>query len=253
MTLDWMKRLKDHFSVFQISLPGTHNSASFKVFDEDLHSIALPWVKCQELSITEQLAAGIRVFDLRGRCIPNDRTRLYHEGYLLTLTMEQVLQQFIIFLIKNPSEFLLVRIKPDKASEEFSRDMDRIHTGYRSFLWHPVHVNVSPTVGEARGKIIILDNFSSFQHAYTSKYGISYDNHTAWNIQDRWNIGSPPYLKSKVEKIFENFKIASKTKHFAINFLSGSGAIVVTPRYVAVGSTLKNLRSSFYLSILRTL
>ena len=69
---DWMGRLPDHAYVAQLSIPGTHDTATGEGFlssspEGDTFS------KAQDLTLSEQLEDGIRAFDFR----PS-----YKDGYL---------------------------------------------------------------------------------------------------------------------------------------------------------------------------
>src|SRR5687767_170537 len=60
----WMGALYDNVLVSQISIPGTHDSgARFEPFPGT--------AKCQNLTISQQLDAGIRFLDIRNRHIDN--------------------------------------------------------------------------------------------------------------------------------------------------------------------------------------
>ena len=54
----WMSRLADDISLSDLNIPGTHNSAArYEPFPKT--------AKCQRLSLTAQLQAGVRFFDIR--------------------------------------------------------------------------------------------------------------------------------------------------------------------------------------------
>ena len=55
---EWMKELPDNTPLREMSIPGTHDSGA-------LHSIGDVAGKCQDLSIADQLAIGVRFFDIR--------------------------------------------------------------------------------------------------------------------------------------------------------------------------------------------
>ena len=64
----WQGSLPDHLLVTQVSLPGTHNSLA-------LHGTDL--ARCQSKSLEQQLALGIRFFDLRVK-LKHHRLLMYH-------------------------------------------------------------------------------------------------------------------------------------------------------------------------------
>ena len=93
--------LSDDLLLSQVSLPGTHNSVA-------LHGIDL--ARCQAKSMEQQLAMGIRFFDLRIK-LKHHRLLMYHGIVFQRLDFTTVVMVMIEFLIRHPSEFLVVRIK----------------------------------------------------------------------------------------------------------------------------------------------
>jgi len=55
----WMSKLKDDTPLSILSIPGTHNSVTYRS--------ALPSVRCQAVNVTEQLENGVRFLDIRGQ------------------------------------------------------------------------------------------------------------------------------------------------------------------------------------------
>ncbi|KAJ6598826.1 hypothetical protein DFH09DRAFT_1356022 [Mycena vulgaris] len=83
----------------------------------DSHSV-FPFTQTQTMSITEQLAAGIRFFDLR--CVLVDDTlQMYHGAVSLGTTLQFILQQISNFLLVGLSagEALVVHIKQEGDSQ----------------------------------------------------------------------------------------------------------------------------------------
>ena len=55
---DWMGALPSHLRLDALTIPGTHDSGATR---------GGTWVTCQEMTIAEQLAAGVRHLDIRVR------------------------------------------------------------------------------------------------------------------------------------------------------------------------------------------
>ena len=81
---NWMANIPDSRYLHEINMPGTHDSGTKKVdaagtglsILDAVTNIAENYAKCQSLNITEQLNAGVRVFDVR---VDDDKTiRLCH-------------------------------------------------------------------------------------------------------------------------------------------------------------------------------
>lgn len=80
---DWMSALSDSLSLASLSIPGTHEScARF----EPLAGSA----RCQTLSLSEQLEAGVRYLDIRCRRVDNSFS-IYHGMVSQNMTFEDVL------------------------------------------------------------------------------------------------------------------------------------------------------------------
>ncbi len=85
----------------QVSLPGTHNSLAMHGGD-----IA----KCQSKTLAVQLEIGVRFFDVRLK-VKNGILHVFHGICDQRITFQQVALIMDGFLERNPSEFLVVRVK----------------------------------------------------------------------------------------------------------------------------------------------
>jgi 1-phosphatidylinositol phosphodiesterase len=151
----WMQRLDDDRAVTSLSIPGTHDSGA-------THSIFDVAGKCQDISISEQLAIGVRFFDLRLKMTDN-KFVIVHSFVDQRLTFESVLKDMAGFISSNSSEFLIISIKQEADSVNSTLDFEELLLEY--FKEYEELINLSTalpeTVGEARGKIHILSRFSS--------------------------------------------------------------------------------------------
>lgn len=123
----------------RICIPGSHDSGSYFVDFTDMNVFIRPitklgfvqnifeaWIKTQNKTILEQLNMGIRSFDLRVTYssplkkyipIPSTDTNYYITHTFVCETLDSVLDQFETFLINNPSEIVVIQIKPDFINE----------------------------------------------------------------------------------------------------------------------------------------
>ena len=115
---NWITPLDDDIYVAQLSIPGTHDSATEHCTDPLLG--ASNSGKCQQLSILEQLKMGIRFFDIRPT---GSNLNIYHGLYpcykedtngeqsetILTLT--DIYNDFNTFLKENPGEFIITILR----------------------------------------------------------------------------------------------------------------------------------------------
>ncbi len=217
---DWMSKLKDDTLVSQLSLPGTHDTMSFYGGDA---------VQTQSMSLDDQLKSGVRVLDIRCRHIEN--IFAIHHGLVFQKTyFGDVLNTVTAFLKLHPGETVLMRVKEEYTPENNTRTFAETFGEYywktwQNSFWVPTSDN--PRLGDVRGKIVVLQDFSS-----SHKYGINYDSFsmqddynltTNWNLYDKWDA-----VKAK---LIEANAGSSAIKY--MNYLSGSGGSF--PYFVASG------------------
>ncbi len=210
----WMARLNDNAQITQLSIPGTHDSGA-------THSIFDVAGKCQDISIKEQLAIGVRFLDLRLQ-MKNNEFDIVHSFVKQTLTFKDVLNDITNFIKQNPSEFLIISIK--KEAESFSSTL-----GFEELLLQDFNPygdlicldgSLPKTLGEARGKIYVLSR-------YDATVGIPA--YSGWKDDDSCTIGniyvqdnySVPNFSDKKQSITTAFDFASNNTDFLIlNFTS---------------------------------
>ncbi|MBR4240627.1 MAG: hypothetical protein IKR97_00230, partial [Eubacterium sp.] len=61
---DWMSVIRDETKLTEITMPGTHDSCARKFHNEDAFGVLSGISKCQNLTIREQLDAGVRFLDV---------------------------------------------------------------------------------------------------------------------------------------------------------------------------------------------
>lgn len=215
---DWMALLDDGTRVDRLTLPGTHDSMSF--YGGDI-------VATQTLPLATQLAAGVRAFDIRLRAT-TDRLTVHHGPVYQNASFDDVLEAMSAFLRAHPRETLLMRVKEEYSAEPGSPGFDTLFAAYAqryaAYLAAPDDAN--PALGELRGKIVILQNFSS-----AKRYGLDYQR---FNIQDQYILRSNWDLYPKWEAIKAQLdRAAAAGGGGYINYLSG--AVGALPYFVASG------------------
>jgi len=198
-------------SLDNLALLGSHNSCA---------RLGGPLVQTQTLSIKKQLAKGVRVLDLRLNH-SRDELLLFHGPVDQRKNFRQVLQVVCRFLVENPNEFVLVRIKKEGVpllphrfpfDEQVLGDLT-VECGARFFECTTV-----PTVSQAQGRIIVLQNFEGVS------VGIPW---TDCCVQDDfWVLSctvSP--LRAKLNAAIAHAKKAAEStdKTLFVNFLSATG------------------------------
>uniref|UniRef100_UPI00358DECE8 1-phosphatidylinositol phosphodiesterase-like n=1 Tax=Myxine glutinosa TaxID=7769 RepID=UPI00358DECE8 len=211
---DWMASISDEKSIAEISLPGTHNTMSF---------YGGPAVQCQSWSLKQQLEAGVRFLDIRARHYTNDLP-IHHEYYYQHATFRNVLQETMDFLKRHPREVMIMRLREEYTSKRNTETMHDTVTRYlqlfaqRDRVWQGHRV---PTVGEARGKLIILQNFNG------KRLGIPYRAKDIMSISDDYHIPTVFNIPTKWDGVQKHLKAAidgDKQKIY-LTYTSGSGGL----------------------------
>jgi 1-phosphatidylinositol phosphodiesterase len=240
---DWMSILPDDIRLSQLSIPGTHQSLSR--YSDGI--TPLDAVKNQSMALRFQLESGIRVLDVR--CAVDKKTRnsfdIYHGDYYQKENFGGVLDMVVKFLKDHPSETVLMRVKDEHGDDPEDFRAIFLNTywkndKYRDFI--PMKMPQNPTLGEMRGKIVILQDFARWQcmtPTSTAEFGICY---STFDIQDsfrqqgyaKW-VSVKTYL-DRANKGFPDKGTNWGTKY--INYLSAVGAgsdWIPRPWFVASG------------------
>lgn len=215
----WMANLDDDLRLSDLSLPGTHNSMSFYGGDS---------VATQSLPLRTQLEAGIRVFDLRVRVVGAHMAM--HHGWIFQHAMlGDVFKEMRAFLQRNPGEVLLARVRQEHAPQAGAEPFEQVFRQYRDEYAIEAGHSIDPRLGEVRGKIIILQDFSS-----RWLYGIPYK---YFSVQDNYDLGTIWGLYQKwldVKAHLDRANASSRRAYGFIHYLSGSGGGIF-PYFVASG------------------
>lgn len=151
-----ISRLKDDVYLSTVNLAGTHDSATAFVGMEKM-------CRCQNLTVAEQLRAGVRLFDIRLYSKGGD-FYLCHaiadcfedEAKTKKLTFDTLLDMFGSFLRENPRETLVLSIKLDRGIQNkafFTAFYEKYIEGNEEkwFL-----ENRNPRLSECRGKMVLM-------------------------------------------------------------------------------------------------
>ncbi|GAA4020559.1 phosphatidylinositol-specific phospholipase C [Allokutzneria multivorans] len=208
---DWMSALPDKIALNNLTIPGTHDTAARK---------GALWLRTQDLTLAEQLQLGIRFFDIRCR-VTGDSFAIHHDLLYLDLMFGDVLIACDTYLKAHPKESVLMRVKQEYSSESdavflriFNDYLDR--RGWRRLFFLE---NRIPTVGEVRGKVVLLANVSGLP-------GIPWGGGSRLVIQDEYNVPTLFDMQAKWEKVLAHFTKAQSATDgkLYVNFASGTGA-----------------------------
>jgi hypothetical protein len=176
-----MKTLADSRLVADVSLPGSHDACTADGWQSKLFSpIAESTAKTQDLTIREQLKVGMRVFDLRPERVFEETAYVLRcaHGYMFTkLLVRDFFQQLKEFLTANPTEFciLTVDLSATFDKEAWGKEFTAMIS---SAEFRSMFADFKPrlTVGEMRGKVLILSKYEYAQNPIGGYcYGWVYD------------------------------------------------------------------------------
>lgn len=179
---NWITPLDDDIYVSQLSIPGTHDAAT--------SGCSLSQGRCQSLTIPQQLAMGIRVFDLRpsldsDSSLLNGRTftglgDIYHGVNSTNVTMGEAMNYFDTFLTENPGEFVIILMRWEQDRYLIYAGSDSDYVPYMTTFLKNNEVyqkrkrafKPDLTIGDMREGILILsrNNLSpntEYETAYT--------------------------------------------------------------------------------------
>lgn len=152
---NWITPLDDNIYVQQLSIPGAHDAAANATSVGDAG-------RTQGLTLQEQFDLGIRAFDLRAawRVLGGyDEMWLWHGVTTTDLSLANALQIFSDKLDEAPDEFVILQLRHEdewainKNTEAWYDGLYRSFTSYlnKIIAWRP-----DLTIGECRGKMIVL-------------------------------------------------------------------------------------------------
>jgi len=201
----WMNVLSDSFKISELSLPGTHSSATW---NRDYAQI-----KTQNKNIEEQLKNGIRFFDIGLRNTDKfgrdseDDFFLYDKGLSLGSYKNLVMKPIERFLKENPSELIFMSIRDEGNGLNIDK-LDKQFLSQNPFYGNKVKVN-NP-IGHLRGKIILVNGFDD-------------------------NLGKSIGIHFNDTKIQDDYELPCEYGQFCMNFLSAnydSSGILEDLKYV---------------------
>lgn len=147
---EWMSYISDDAPVTRLAIPGSHDSGCS----------GMPWyAETQDLNLAEQLARGVRYFDIRVNKKGGDLV-IFH-GPVNGTDYVELLYQIDGFMDAHPSEFLILdfsHFKNDSESEVF-RLFDEIVSAERvvndTCMTDSEYLD-SLTLGDVRGKCVVF-------------------------------------------------------------------------------------------------
>lgn len=165
----WMEYYSDvlgQLTLTEMTIPGTHDSGTYK----PVNKLSVYWNKTQNLSLSEQLVAGIRSLDLRiGQVSPGNYI-ICHDVWKMSYSLAEALREVTDFIDATSREIVVLdfhRFVVVEGSKEY--DFDQLKSQIKTYLdGYCLPVNegegkplsdIWPTCGKKR--IVVAWNASS--------------------------------------------------------------------------------------------
>jgi 1-phosphatidylinositol phosphodiesterase len=237
----WMASQPDATSLAALSIPGTHDSAARFEPQAGL-------AKTQDLTIAEQLAAGVRYLDLRCRHV-DDGFLLYHGAIDQNQTFEELLVTLDSFLTAHPTEAIIASVKEEATPGSNTRPFDATFASYLTDRWSTAPT--VPALGDVRGKVVLLRRFATT----IAPLGIDA---TAWpdnttfsiastlRVQDAYMVTDNAAKWSAITALLAEARAATGTTLF-LDYTSGYQTMAALPNITIVADDI-NARLDAYLA-----
>lgn len=194
-TKNWMKALDKRLTLDQISMPGTHDSGTAK---------APPGAaRTQNFDIYTQLNDGIRFLDIRvdANGSESDPLNIYHGIISCGISLGNVLDDCLIFLLKNPSETLVMLM--DAATGSVKNVQEKFddyiaQEKYQSLFYLESRV---PTLQQCQGKIVLLRRFAG-----NTGIDLSY----GWKVNETFTLTTPEQQIFEIEDQYKEHNTHKK-------------------------------------------
>ncbi|KAL2885163.1 1-phosphatidylinositol phosphodiesterase [Ceratocystis lukuohia] len=184
---DWMGALADNVHLSSLSIPGTHNSMTDKVNNK--------LAQTQNVGLAGQLDGGIRYIDISCRYI-NGVMMVYSGLFDTGYSFENALTTLFDFLDAHPREAVILRIQKggilDESTEFLSSMKAHLAAGSKLGNRAAEHIyskkdgTIIPTLGEVRGKVLILQDFKT---SPPGLYGIPWSSQTVSYYNRKLAVG----------------------------------------------------------------
>ncbi|XP_048848894.1 1-phosphatidylinositol phosphodiesterase isoform X2 [Brienomyrus brachyistius] len=202
----WMASVPDSRPLSEVTLPGSHNTMA--------RYGGAP-IRCQSWPLALQLRAGVRFLDVRVRHVKGNLT-IHHGVVYQRAHFGDVLEDVAAFLHERPTEAVLMRLKEEfsETNDIYGSVVSYIHRyAHWDLLWHS---RLVPTMTQARGKLIVLQDFIG------PDLGMRYG---SLDIADEWKVPTFFHLPAKWETVHKHLAAAeagNKAQMF-LTYSSGAG------------------------------
>lgn len=195
---NWMKRLPNHLFLSQVSIPGTHDSATG-------NGVTLAtFSQCQDIDVATQWSLGVRAFDFRPK-VNGDHLHINHGIAQTSLRFDDALFLLRDSLIANPSEFAVVHMLYatgyDNEKDVYVTMLNELlnRDDLKDYL---IDFRSDLTVGDMRGKILLLSREQYAAVPITGGFFQNWCGWLDWGAQTSCSIIGPGNTVTKRSKLY---------------------------------------------------
>ncbi len=238
-----MTPLNGALPLSQFSIPGTHDSGALV---EPVSGTA----KCQNLSLGDQLNAGVRFLDIRCRHL-NNAFAIHHGSVYQNMNFDDVINAVTGFLNSNPGESVIMSVKEEHTASGNTRSFEATFDWYvakNPGLWR-LDSGI-PTLSQARGKIVVFRRFG----AGALPKGIDASNwpdNTTFStggtlrVQDRYTVSNNDTKWSSILAVLNEARYGGPNTLY-VNFASGVQSIFGIPNIPNVSNNINPRLSTYF-------
>jgi 1-phosphatidylinositol phosphodiesterase len=204
---DWMARIKDTKYLPQLAIPGTHDSGACEY-------TVKPMTRAQNLSIPDQLTAGVRALDIRcaatwgSNRLTGSTYNVFHGPFDQGISVATVMTNVVDFLNAHTDEVVLLLLKQEGGTGDISADINQI---VNDTLGDKLYKRDSdwkrwPRLGECRGKALVLSRLQTPSATHFSTVGWPDDctNSKVWSREEYYGV--------RIQDLYKSPQVAEKRK-----------------------------------------
>lgn len=225
---NWMQYLPDNAYVVDVSIPGSHDTATGNGWTGFLGTLGGPSNgTTQDITLEEQWKRGARAFDLRPK-VNGSRLAVNHGILQTKLYFDDAIRTICGFLKDNPTEFVVIHML---YADGFDSDKAKYQTMLRALLNsndvkdYLVDFRKDLTVKEMRGKMLIISRDPYDTAPYTGGFFNGWGNGVYRDISISGKSSSAPL---KVQDESSTNGITDKKNNLIREFLDYSTKHVAT-------------------------
>lgn len=244
---NWMSAIDGEKKITAITVPGTHDSATANA---DFNSAS----RTQSLSVTGQLYAGVRYFDIRLKLSKGTFYSVHSLAYNRKslgpngekITADDIIADFKAFLESNPRETVLMLLKEEGSSKgtDFYTEFYKKYIQPEPDLWYVRNDHI-PSLNECRGKIVVF----RYNHVDTEEFdntnsGISFDGYPYVN-----NYKTKDFYFTQVYMTQPEDETKEEPVSYAGLYVQDSFRLAPDKKWIAVSSFLSNEHKPWWFSV----